>query len=92
MKRGQVEAYKRLVVDGIELVPVDYSVACIHKLLGNAPVDSVTASHVLHHNGWHIPGGSIMTTDQIVARAKKHGLAVKLEEHSSEGITRTTLN
>lgn len=41
---------------------------------------------------WHIPGGKIATTNNLMALANKRGITLRLTESSCDGQTTTRLN
>lgn len=71
--------YRRLVYDGIPLVPVADRDYYPYDLPRNA-------------DKWHVPGRLIMSTDALLQLADRLAVSVKLVEHDGEGIQTTRLN
>ena len=67
--------YKRLYFDNIQLVPVDRR----DERYKNRP------------DSWHLPGGEIVTTKELVKRAEARDIALVLHEFDGENQRVTSL-
>lgn len=71
--------YRRLIYDGIKLVPA-YDPA------------SRLYSDESYRDKWHVPGRKIESTAALVSRATRKGIAVSITEHSGLWAETTRLN
>lgn len=49
------------------------------------PVDTRRVGYRGRENSWHLPGGEIVTTEQLVARGRRRGVPVVLHERTETG-------